>query len=228
MEEKNKINLNKADGKSTDPKNDAAKKINPSQPENELEMIDEIKDAEELVNVPSPEEPASVQMPDVSEESISEAIENGPEKPKKKGFAWLWALIGIAAVLCVLGMVFMNRGNKEDETAVPAVEEVSETVADSSALTDTMALPAEENSSNEVSENPAPAETQAQTTETVHPAAAPASAPATSNVSGELETEALNVIKGNYGDGNVRKNALGSRYTEIQNRVNQLKREGKF
>jgi len=42
-----------------------------------------------------------------------------------------------------------------------------------------------------------------------------------------LETAALSVIRGNYGNNPERKRKLGDRYQEIQNRVNQMYREGK-
>lgn len=50
----------------------------------------------------------------------------------------------------------------------------------------------------------------------------------TSSPTADIETEALNVIRGVYGDGNARRQALGSRYAEIQARVNQMKRDGLF
>lgn len=48
------------------------------------------------------------------------------------------------------------------------------------------------------------------------------------NVSNNVETEALNVIHGDYGNGEIRKNKLGDKYQPIQNRVNELKRQGAF
>lgn len=47
------------------------------------------------------------------------------------------------------------------------------------------------------------------------------------NVKGDLEQEALSVIRGNYGNNPVRRRKLGERYQEIQDRVNQMYREGK-
>lgn len=47
-------------------------------------------------------------------------------------------------------------------------------------------------------------------------------------VSNNVETEAFNVIHGAYGNGEVRKSKLGERYQSIQNRVNELKRQGAF
>lgn len=46
-------------------------------------------------------------------------------------------------------------------------------------------------------------------------------------VHSELEQEALSVIRGNYGNNPVRRRKLGDRYQEIQDRVNQMYREGK-
>jgi hypothetical protein len=43
-----------------------------------------------------------------------------------------------------------------------------------------------------------------------------------STVSDDIETEAKNVIRGKYGNNPDRRNVLGSRYDEIQSRVNQL------
>lgn len=43
---------------------------------------------------------------------------------------------------------------------------------------------------------------------------------------GTVEETANEVIRGLYGNGNVRKNKLGSRYQEIQNRVNEMYRQG--
>lgn len=44
----------------------------------------------------------------------------------------------------------------------------------------------------------------------------------------DIEQEALKVIRGSYGNIPKRKNILGDKYQIIQNRVNQLKREGSF
>lgn len=43
-----------------------------------------------------------------------------------------------------------------------------------------------------------------------------------------IDKEAMKVIRGDYGDGNARKNRLGERYNTIQKRVNELKQEGVF
>lgn len=43
----------------------------------------------------------------------------------------------------------------------------------------------------------------------------------------DIETLALETIRGDYGNGQLRKELLGENYAEIQARVNQLYREGK-
>lgn len=48
------------------------------------------------------------------------------------------------------------------------------------------------------------------------------------NISDNIEQEAMNVIRGDYGNLPERRERLGSKYPEIQNRVNQLKKEGVF
>lgn len=45
-------------------------------------------------------------------------------------------------------------------------------------------------------------------------------------LSGTLEQKANEVIRGNYGNGEVRKQKLGEQYTEIQSKVNEMYRNG--
>ena len=46
------------------------------------------------------------------------------------------------------------------------------------------------------------------------------------NPTGAVDEEAREVIRGKYGNGNVRKRNLGSRYAEIQSKVNEMYRNG--
>ena len=183
---------------------------------------------------PQPEEPASVLEPEVTPQRVADAIEYGPEEPKKKGFAWLWALIGIAIVLAVLGMIFLRDGNKEEPAEEP-VETVAEGMPGDSAVSDEAEAPTPEAENNAEA---APAAAPAESTPVAAPAeSTPVAAPATPKASavdlsaqptGSVKEEAKNVIKGIYGDGSERKNRLGDRYKEIQRRVNKRKRSGKF
>ncbi len=187
----------------------------------------------EGVNPPQPEVPASVQEPDLSKEATDKAIEYGPEEPKKKGFAWLWALIGIAIVLAFLGWTFLKKGDKTDANAPEQTEEAV-AVADSASDDSVVALPSEgssdeattsmaenSNRSNAVQDNTVTANaSQESVAEDADPVA--------STPGGDVEAEAMKVIRGEYGNNPVRRNNLGAKYQEIQNRVNELKRTGKF
>ena len=51
-------------------------------------------------------------------------------------------------------------------------------------------------------------------------------ASASSCASGTIEEEAKEVIRGKYGNGDVRKRNLGGRYAEIQSKVNEMYRNG--
>lgn len=46
------------------------------------------------------------------------------------------------------------------------------------------------------------------------------------NVSGDVETNARRVIRGDFGNGQERKDKLGSSYSEIQGKVNEMYRQG--
>jgi len=48
----------------------------------------------------------------------------------------------------------------------------------------------------------------------------------TASVTGTIEEEAREVIRGKYGNGDVRKRNLGDRYAEIQSKVNEMYRNG--
>ena len=58
------------------------------------------------------------------------------------------------------------------------------------------------------------------------PKADVASTPTGSSASGTIEEEAIEVIRGKYGNGDVRKRNLGERYAEIQSKVNEMYRNG--
>ena len=47
-----------------------------------------------------------------------------------------------------------------------------------------------------------------------------------SGATGAVEEEAIEVIRGKYGNGDVRKRNLGDRYAEIQSKVNEMYRNG--
>lgn len=256
-------------------------KQTPEELENGIE-VDAYGNPVHPIRTPQPEEPASVDMPDLSEEAIKAGIEDGPEEPRKKGYAWLWALIGIAIVLAFLGMIFLNRSAKEEDGASTIPAETVLSSADSVAVDDSASAVANEavenagaeagnvldkavgavseaagsvadaagdaaNAAKEAAANAADVakdaaskaaqeiapkaakEAASKAAREIAPQAAKeAAAKAVGAVTGSVETEALNAIRGDYGNGLVRKEKLGASYPEIQSRINQLKRAGKF
>ena len=58
------------------------------------------------------------------------------------------------------------------------------------------------------------------------PSTSPVSNP-TTQISGNLEENARQVIRGVFGNGQERKDKLGSAYSEIQGRVNEMYRQGR-
>lgn len=248
MANKGNFNFEKG-GNGSSPDKDGNGKINlnketPQELENGIE-VDAYGNPVHPIKTPQPEEPASVTEPDLSEEAIKAEIENGPEEPRKKGYAWLWALIGIAIVLAFLGMIFRNKGNKEEGADTIQSETVLSS-ADSVATADSASPVASDSQNTNVIDQAVTAGSDAAETVSsaanaveeaasavagdVKEAAANAAQKASNAaaVSGSVESEALNAIRGDYGNGIVRKEKLGSSYSEVQSRVNQLKRAGKF
>lgn len=154
----------------------------------------------------------------------------GDGLPPKKSKGWIWWVA--AAVVVVAGGVwyFAARDNgdasQQEQTAVvAAAEPASDSSAEEAAMQE----------SGEVAPGTTP---QTADADAGQPAAAEPAVPATAPENdkpaakaaptGDIEDTAMSVIRGNYGNGNVRKQNLGDKYQTIQNRVNQLKREGAF
>lgn len=153
------------------------------------------------------------------------------EPQEKKNSKWLWIILAFIAIILLIWWLFIGKDTDSkpmvEEETVEEVTIPADTVSEEIAL-DTV-LP-KDKVENAVSENtdipttPAANSTQptslTQTTNTA--------ANASSIVSSDVEAEAIKVIRGEYGIGQERKNRLGSQYEAIQNRVNEMKREGVF
>lgn len=138
--------------------------------------------------------------------------------------------IGILCTFVIVGIVVSKSDKSEQTTEVEGdvSEEVvvaipEDTIANGQASSKDVTLTDEalaEHASNEaVPANPVqPQSTAKEVATTV----------TTANVSNDIEAEAMKVIRGDYGIGQERKDRLGDKYQPIQNRVNELKREGVF
>ena len=129
---------------------------------------------------------------------------NGASQPKKSK-SWLWllllAVVVVAVILCV--KYCSSNGNKEivpEPTTMPIQETQSVGTEDIT-----------------VSEEPAST-----------PVSEPATQPAVNNKltltlpQETIEEKAKQVIRGNFGNGAARKQALGGEYDTIQRRVNEM------
>ena len=167
------------------------------------------------------------------------SIENSTTRPTSdapKSRKMIWLIIGVI-VLCFLGYFIFskpdNDGQKpvvvEDKTEVEDISVPSDTTNSKEAVKEGVGETESEvveNSNNNVDESTAMVES-VKPTETTTIDNAKTSV-RTTNVSNDVEAEAMKVIRGDYGIGQERKNKLGDKYQTIQNRVNELKREGLF
>ena len=147
---------------------------------------------------------------------------SSPDPGKKKGYgkAWLWVILAIVAVVIIIWI--MPKGcteAKEDQEAV-ALTETTANVSDSVTVEADSNVGAVQVASQEVA-------AVTDNSDKISSASAPAAKP-TSKVSDNVEQEALNVIRGEYGNNPQRRSALGQDYDAVQRRVNQMMRSGKY
>lgn len=160
------------------------------------------------------EEPIVV-TPSASSDTDSQS-DNGSKK-------WLWIIAAIIAVVLLVWWLIPgadSTANTESENEVPVENTIpiDSTIAEpiDTVPASVEEAPIEEDAVSEVSEQAKPApEVPSQSTPVNDP-------------TGDIESEAMKVIRGDYGIGQERKERLGSRYSAIQARVNELKREGAF
>lgn len=167
------------------------------------------------------------------------SIENSTTRPTSdapKSRKMIWLIIGVI-VLCFLGYFIFSKPDNdsqkpvvvEDKTEVENISVPSDTTNSKEAVKEGVGETESEvveNSNNNVDESTAMVES-VKPTETTTIDNAKTSV-RTTNVSNDVEAEAMKVIRGDYGIGQERKNKLGDKYQTIQNRVNELKREGLF
>lgn len=158
-----------------------------------------------------------------------------PEPKTTKSNKWIWWVVGLI-VLCIIGYFTFSKSDKEQpaQTETEVVEEVTandgvdETANQSEGVQDE--VNAEEAPEAIQTEQPSEEpKTEAEVpVSNVTPASIQSNTIESASVSNDVEAEAMKVIRGDYGIGQERKDKLGSKYQPIQNRVNELKREGVF
>ena len=159
------------------------------------------------------------------------------DKPKDKS---LWQkykgwIIGFVALLIIVALCCIFCGKKEDSTELDQSEQTTQ-VKDTNTTAEIEILESSVTQESNVSSEPETFETDPTSTpavETPYKDVAqkdvkPQISTLPSNISDNIEREAMKVIRGDYGNVPERREKLGNQFQTIQNRVNQLKKEGIF
>lgn len=169
-----------------------------------------------------------------------------PEPAKSK--SWIWWILGLSVVAVIAFFCLKSCGNESDVTECETTEETSAVTQptdekdngvlvapnDDASVTDASDA-AEPETANESADDATQSQESNKPSE---PVTTNSSQPTQSNTpaapvptAGNVETEALNVIRGDYGNAPIRYDLLrqkGMDAQAIQRRVNELKREGVF
>lgn len=191
--------------------------------------FDLTKDVDEPVVAPTAEP-----QPTAPDNSVKPT----PEPEEKKNGKWFWMILAIIVIILLIWWLLPGK-TTESEPIVEedTIEEVTTPAENTEEVSNESEISAggdavEENANVDESSNPS--ELNGSTTETTLVSSRPQSTNkvvnnnASSVVSNDVESEALKVIRGEYGIGQERKNRLGNQYEVIQRRVNEMKREGVF
>lgn len=200
------------------------------------------------VDEPEIQENLQEEVPTKLQEVIPPTPTPEPENQEKGSQKW-WIWLSLIIILALIAWWVWPTSNSDEkgqeetgQEVIAPIEEESVTTSDTALASDT---PAEEEEQSETGSTPAPEASNGETPETVATSpkeAVPSveSSPNTNAVSpssstpsygassSDIETEALKVIRGDYGNNPVRRQQLGDKYQTIQAKVNQLKKEGKF
>lgn len=152
-----------------------------------------------------------------------------------KSNKWIWWVVGLI-VLCIIGYFIFSKSDKEQptQTETEVVEEVTTIDGVDEGANQSEGVQDEANAEEapEAIQTEQPAEDPKTDAEVpvsnVTPASIQSNTIESASVSNDVEAEAMKVIRGDYGIGQERKAKLGAKYQPIQNRVNELKREGVF
>lgn len=170
-------------------------------------------------------------------------VGNGKEPKYNKK----WILLVVAAIVviaCVIGFKQLNQSSNNTDNTTPTTS-----LVDSTSVEKTDSVQTKENHSEAGNATASNGENESRS-ETKDSNASPSSNPpaetkdvkeppshiqntsvqsstTTESLStGSVEDEARQVIRGVYGNGSVRKQKLGNRYSEIQSKVNEMYRNG--
>lgn len=157
-----------------------------------------------------------------------EDFDKEPKTPKKGYIKWIIiAVIGILAILAIIfGLKGCNSDNQSQSTEISStsVSEMQDSVVAIEVVEDIDSIA---DGTHQAKESFDEQTTNKSTISIDSPEKIEEPISNTDGVS-NVETEALKVIRGDYGNNPERRRNLGSNYQSIQNRVNELKRQGAF
>lgn len=163
--------------------------------------------------------------------------ENNPSSPYPADKAKIIGGLVVAAVIIAGGIFFANNdkanNNGSNKLATKAVAQEKYDADSNESTTEsndkTVAMTSEgaerKSAANEATPKSYAADESHVTTST-EKSSTSHSEKSDNNVGGDVETNARRVIRGDFGNGQERRDKLGSSYSEIQDKVNEMYRQG--
>lgn len=139
--------------------------------------------------------------------------------------------LAVATVVIAGGIFFANSENSSDRvsnTQVVAKESGKHNAENKDSIKeakDNAKATSSDESENVVANEAKPEVSSANESSVTQPSV-PMNVNSDNPADGDVETNARRVIRGDFGNGQVRKDRLGSSYSEIQGRVNEMYRQG--
>ena len=158
------------------------------------------------------------------EETENQSI-SSPHSAGKSSKAKIIGGLVVVAVIIAGGVFFANNGKDNDNgSSKPVTEAVAQEGEKHDA--DNKASAIESKDKAGVAPSDVAEEKTAANEASNEKSSVASSEKSDNNVDGDVETNARRVIRGDFGNGQVRKDRLGSSYSEIQDRVNEMYRQG--
>lgn len=149
-----------------------------------------------------------------------------------KKLLWVFA---IAAIAVIIGFFWLNSKKSDGPSGAGTQDEVAQSVIDPSKEIQNDVLDASQSDLTAAEEETSPQEEITQSeississtpSSTESETSSSGNQPVSVTITGTLEEKALRVIRGDFGNGIERINALGADYAVIQSKVNEMYRKG--
>ena len=148
----------------------------------------------------------------------ADEVEVTPSGSTEKGNRWKWIAMVVALLLIGGAIYYFNqKGSTGNSSKVIAVADSTSTQREEadSTIESTEVVSSEKANTDNSTKNQPSDVTQNELNENT-----------LDKIVDDVEDKARQVIRGDYGNGNVRKQKLGEEYSEIQSAVNEMYRKG--